>query len=395
MPDVYMPGESLRQKINNLVQGFYLEVSDDNEIVLILKCEAATITSLIKGCPIHIVLRNPKLANRSITVYIYDHPTKPLWVTAENFSEESSDFMHFDEIAVDLLKAEKIRVAYFSEMNIPVFSTILIKQNDLPDFILWQDKLTRSKYSPNPVKDGYFLPEDELKGFRIKISNRDCSAEEKLKISPIEELEIWGEKSLNNSDYYDHNEFVSDGKHGYNQELSIRSILSRHFEPNDELFHSPLKTDNTELTDFIVEYKNAVMLIESKYILNDKQRQINKLLLKGVNQINMAERIIIQEPNNIKDERLREKLKSCEITLRICLFNGNIVLTEKNMQNIIRQFSKDDLPIFMSVSAFSQFLGTVRELSEERYKFNIIKNLLTRYENFMDSFDDILIIQSI
>ena len=35
MPDVYMPWELLRQKINNLVQGLYLDVSDDNEIILI------------------------------------------------------------------------------------------------------------------------------------------------------------------------------------------------------------------------------------------------------------------------------------------------------------------------------------------------------------------------
>lgn len=395
MPDVYMPGESLRQKINNLVQGFYLDVSDDNEIVLILKCEAATITSLIKGCPIDIILRNPKLSKRSLTVYVYDNPTKPLWVTAESFSEESKDFMHFDQIAIDLLKAEKIRVAYFSEMNIPVFTTVLTKKNVLSDFIVWNEKLAELEYSSEPITDGYFLPENELKGFRIKITNRDCSKDEKLKISPIEELETWGEKSLNNSDYYDHNDFVSDGKHGYNQELSIRSILSRYFEPHYELFHSPLKTDNTELTDFLVEYKHAIILFESKYILNGKQRQINKLLSKAVNQLNLAERTVIQYQNNVKDEGLREKLKNIEVVLRICLFNGNVILTEKNMQNIIQQFNKEDLPIFISVSAFSQFLGTVRQLSEDRYKFNIIKNLLRHYEEYMDSFEDILIIQNI
>ena len=197
MPDVYIPGESLRQKISSLVQGFYLEVSDDDEIVLIIKSEAATLSSLINGCPIEVVLRNPRLAKRSITIYVYDNTINPLWITADNFSTESSEFLNFDEIAIDLLKAEEIRVAYFSEMNIPVFTTLLKKDNVLADFTLWHEKLMELNSTAEPVSDGYFLPENELKGFRLKIHNRDCSKEEKLKISPMEELEIWGEKSLN------------------------------------------------------------------------------------------------------------------------------------------------------------------------------------------------------
>ena len=69
-------------------------------------------------------------------------------------------------------------------------------------------------------------------------------------------------------------------KHGYNQELSIRANLTRYFSPNQELYHSLLKADKTELTDFLIEYRNAVIIIESKYILSGKQRQLNSASLR-------------------------------------------------------------------------------------------------------------------
>lgn len=395
MPDIYIPSQELYEKISSLVQGFYLEVNRDKEVVLLMKYEASVTSSLMQGCNIDLVVRNPKLSKRTTTIYIHDHPESPLYTTGECFSIESENFEGFDEVIIEFLKAENIRIVYFNEMNLPFFTAKVRKENLYDEFLVWLQSINDNPTIFERVINGNFSPENNIKGFSVKILNENFSKADTLKIYPMDHLEEWGDDAINKDSYYDFKNFTSDGKHGYNQELSIRANLQRYFKPNNELFHSPLKIDDTELSDFLIEYEKAVIIIESKYILSDTQRQLNKMLLKGVNQLNKAEEIIINSIEILKDSSLKERLSHCEVILKICLHNDNIILNRHNTRNIVANFNKEDLPIFISVATFSQFLGTVKLLNEEHYKYNIIQNLLNIYGGFLNSFDDILILREI
>jgi len=395
MAEYYFPSGNTLQKVLDLVQGFYFDIDEDGTIVLILKFEAAVITSLIKGAKIEVILRNPKISSRTMTLYVHDHPVSPLWVTGIKFSGEDINFKGFDEIGVLLLKAIQIRVVYFNEMNISIFTKILKKKNQFEEFTMWHDDIKNSKTVFQKVYDGYFLPENSTKGFIIQIENQDYSKEEKLIISSYSETLNWGEKSINDKEFYNFNDFLEDGKHGYNQELSIRANLTRYFYPNQELFYSLLKTDNTELTDFLIEYRNAVIIIESKYILSDKQRQLNSALVKAVDQLNKAEQILFTQTASIQNVELSNRLQNCEIVIKICLLNDNVILTEKNTKNIVEKYNKNDLPIFMSVATFSQMLGKIYLLNNEKVKFNIFQNFIMMYENHLESDEKILAIREV
>jgi hypothetical protein len=393
MAEFYNPSSDTLQKVFDLVQGFYLEKDENGTIVLLLKFEASVLTSLIKGAQIELILRNPKISLRTITLYVHDHPESPLWTTWHEFGKEDSNFKGFDKIAIALLKATQIRVVYYNEMNISVFTKILEKKNQFNEFEIWNNNFKNSKTKYELVSDGYFLPEDSSKGFQIKIKNKDFSKEDKLKISSYTQTLDWGENSINDKGYYNINDFLDDGKHGYNQELSIRANLTRYFSPNQELYHSLLKADKTELTDFLIEYRNAVIIIESKYILSGKQRQLNSAFVKAVNQLNNAEKIIFTQTELIENTQLSKRLKSCKIIIKICLYNDNIMLNQKNTKNIVEKYSKAELPIFISVASFSQMLGEIYLLNSETFKFNILQNLITMYENHLESNDKIFAIR--
>ena len=393
MADFYFPSNKTVQKINDLVLSFYLEKDEKGELVLLLKFEASVITSLIKGCQFELILRSPKISPRTITLYVHDHLESPLWVTWKEFSQQDKVYDGIDTIAIELLKTNSLRVVYFNEMNIPIFTKVLEKRNQFADFENWHHLVVNSKSIIERVYDGYFLPEDTTKGFTVKILNKDYSKEDKLKISSYTENINWGEKPINDNEFYNFNDFLENGKHGYNQELSIRATLSRYFTPQKELFHSVKKTDKTELTDFLVEYRNGVIIIESKYIISDTQRQLNSALVKATNQLNSAEKVIFTNPDLIKNSELANRLKKCEFVIRICLHNDNIIIDEKNTRNLVKKYTKENLPLFISVATFSQMLGTIILLNKENYKYNIFQNLLNLYDNYIDSNEKIFVIR--
>ena len=69
------------------------------------------------------------------------------------------------------------------------------------------------------------------------------------------------------------------------------------------------------------------------------------------------------------------------------------MLNQKNTKNIVEKYSKAELPIFISVASFSQMLGEIYLLNSETFKFNILQNLITMYENHLESNDKIFAIR--
>ena len=59
MPDIYIPNPDIFLKIQHLMYGFWLDVDDHGECVLILKLEASLLDAIIYGKPIYLVIRNP------------------------------------------------------------------------------------------------------------------------------------------------------------------------------------------------------------------------------------------------------------------------------------------------------------------------------------------------
>lgn len=395
MPDIYLASEKTLENVKSLVQGFWLEIDSEKKVVLLLKFPASIITSVLKGCHINMVLRNPKLAERSSTIYIYDNLENPLWVTWQKFSKEDNKYKGFDKVMVKLVKATEVRLALYNELNLPIYTTMLQKENQIDDFEEWYNKLkeTFKNIKLEKVEDGFYYPENQEKGFTVHLKNVDNSSEPKMDIYSPDEMEIWGEKWIAGKDHYNLNDFLTDGKHGYNQELSVRANLARYFNANEELFFSPKKEDTTELVDFLVHYKEAILIFESKFVISEKQTKLNNAISKAVKQLVNAHKIIVNNPEVVENKKLVEFLTNGKFILRICLFNDKLYLTEKNCKNVIESFEKIELPIFISEMSFFQMVVQIKIESEENYKFNVINNLLRLYMEFLESDDKILILR--
>ncbi|WP_428225180.1 hypothetical protein [Flavobacterium sp.] len=393
MPELYFPQTKTIELISSLVQGFWIEFDEDNEIVLHFKFEASILTKLINGCNFELIIRNPKLAPRSITLYIFDNIKDPLWITGNNFGTEDIQYLGFDDITLQLIKTEKIRVVYYNHLNLPVFTTILEKENLIKEFEPWILDIYNNNEPLTLVNDGYYVPENVLKGFKIKVQNIDNSKEPKMNFyTPLESLK-WEEEILDVNGY-NFNDFLDDGKHGFNQEISIKSFLSNIFEANEEFFCSPTKYDENELIDFLICHQNAAILIESKYILSDKKTKLNKALTKAVNQLNHAEKIISTNLDLvINNHNVVEKLKNCDIFIRICLYNDSQSLFGGKTNNIIKSFSKNELPIFISVTVFFQLIGDIKITYGKDFKFNIVQNLIYLYQDYLENEEKILLIR--
>ncbi|SOU86810.1 conserved hypothetical protein [Tenacibaculum dicentrarchi] len=393
MPDLYIPSDKVFEKVRSLVQGFWLEIDDEGIIVLLMKFEASILTSLIAGSKIEIVVRNPKLENRSSTLYLYDRQKDPLWITWQKFGKEHKEYIGFDEVLIKLIQSSKIRVAYFNTHSEPIFTTVLEKKNTFNSFKEWVINIYSSTELLEKVDDGYYAPETENKGYTVSIDNRDSSSEEKMTIfNPLKDIEWSGDF---NESGYNFNDYLKDGKHGYNQEISIKGNLINYFTANEELYHSPKKTDGTELIDFLVHYKKATILIESKFILSEKQSKLNQAFSKAVKQLKDAEEIIKTDLTKIENEHgIIEKLANNEVIIRLCLYNDSKTVNSKNLKNIIKKYSKNDLPVFISCTNFFQLLGDIKLKNEELYKYNTIQNLIFLYNDFLDDNErDILIIK--
>ncbi len=392
MPELYFPSSKLITTISSLVQGFWLEINEQDEIVLHLKFEASILTKLITGCKFELVIRNPKILSRSVTLYIYDNYKDPLYVTWSEFGIEDKTFLGFDDTTLKLVESTKVRVVYYNHKNIPFFTKLLEKENMIENFKSWIYIVFNDLNPVSKVSDGYFIPENSLKGFLITIKNMDCSNDPKINFfTPLETFE-WGE-DLSENDYYNFDEYLVDGKHGYNQEISIKSFLYPFFEVNQELFYSPKMSNGNEFIDFLICHYNAVVLLESKNIISEKQTKLNKALIKAVNQLNSASKTILEGNVALENKDLENHLKQCDIVLRICLYNDSLNLLEGKTKNLVNSYDKHELPIFMSVRVFFQLVGHLKLSYGEKYKYNLIQNLVYLYEQFLENDEEIFLMK--
>lgn len=324
MPDLYVPSLKTLEQLETLVQGFLLEFDDNETVVLLVKFDDSIISKLISGVDIELVIRNPRISGLSITLYIFDREKDPLYVTWQNFTEEDKNYKGIDIAAIEILKSQHIRVAYYNNSNLPVFSTILETHSGFEEFKKWIYGVYTRECFIEESQLGHYFPESLDKGFKIKILNQDHSNAKMLSINSLEQSEIWGENWVGGQTFYDYSNLSKEGRHGYAQELSVRSMLMHYFEPHIELFYSPKAEGGLELTDFLVYYKKAVLLIESKFVKSHKQTKLNQAAKKATDQLITTKNKI--SSLNIEDPKLKEKLKDIEVLLSICVYNDTLQL---------------------------------------------------------------------
>ncbi|GAK91815.1 hypothetical protein JCM19297_1696 [Nonlabens ulvanivorans] len=351
--NLYNYDKKTLEKLQSLVQGFYLSYDSEKKVVLSIKSTAGLITSMIKGCPINLSLNKRESL---INLFVIDNKNNPQYYRGNGFSKLNNEFENFESIVIDLIKSINFRLVILNEANYQIINTNIKKKNSINTFKDWVNNLTEE--------------------FEINLSNINFINEKKIIYLDSIKSEIWNDNLINNKPYFNFDEYLENGTHGYNQEFSARTILSEFYEPNLELFPSLQKTNGEELTDFLVLYKKAVVIIESKYTLSPKQTKFNDAISKSIKQLNLVENIIIETPNLIDNNFVKKELLDFQVILKICVFYDNGRDLTKAFQNIRKKYNIEVLPIFISINILNQFMSYLKILNNKEYKYNIIKNLL-------------------
>ncbi|MGE7777762.1 hypothetical protein ACQKLP_23810 [Chitinophaga sp. NPDC101104] len=387
MPDFYMPSDATLGILQGLLQGFWIEKDKDGIVVILIKLEASLLNSIITGCILEVVLRNPHAKSRSCTLYVHDIPNNPFYVSWQEFSNPDPNLHDFDQIAIELARSSEVRVVLFNELTHPIFSVLL--KTALPSYTLeswlfkvYNDELYRGiKNDP----DGNYHPETPIIGFPIKILNQDHSSVEKLILISPEYEEEWREKWEQNKGVFHLKDFEGDGKHGYYQEFSIMNYLARFFAPEKEFFVGPVKSDGNEFTDFVICGSEAALLIESKYIISNKQTKRNSALSKAIEQLNKAEESILNGSLNLVDLELTKKLIGAKFITKICLVNDKTILSDTTDRNLLTKYSKKQLPLFISTTSFFQIVGTIKLQQNSRLVPSLLFSMYLNYKKYLIS----------
>lgn len=392
MPEFYYAGKEAYRQLEETPQGFAFEFDDESMPVILIKLDAAILTSIIKGCPLELLINNPRLTHKSLSLVIYDNKKYPSWMDGVEIFSKDKVYSEFSPDVINLLGKKEIRLALYNEVLMPIFFTVVPLEFDQSRWEHWitdfyTNPLTLLLPEPSPG-----LTTQELyRGFPILIANSDHSGEQKLKINfSITEGINANKLSVKG---YDFNEYAENGKHGYNQELSIKHILATYFEIGQELFISPLNKDKTEFTDFILLLDDTYILFESKYVLSTKPTKINAALSKAVEQLSRADELIRSETLQLDDAILMDVLKDRKFNLKICLHNDSLYLTTNKCLSIINKFDKMDLPMFMSVSVLNQFLAAFHIKNPEHFHLNLKINLIDRFYDFYTTDEQVIILR--
>lgn len=350
--NLYNYDKKTLEKVQSLAQGFYFSYDSEKRVVLTIKSLSGLITTLVKGCPINLLLSKKE---NFITLYIIDNTLNPQYFKGKDFSDHDVKFENFESVIIDLIRSKEFKLVILNETNYQIVNFNVQKENSINHFTKW---LT-----------------SEENEFEIQLSNISFIDEKKMIYIDSVKNEIWNDKLINDKPYFNFDEYLKDGMHGYYQEFSVRNLLSEFYDPNKELFPSIQKTNGEELTDFLILYKKAVMIIESKYTISLKQTKFNSAISKAIEQLNNVEEIIYENPEIINHEFVKKEVMDFQVILKLCVFYDDGRDLKKAFKNIHENYEINYLPIFISISVMNQFMSYLKILNED-YKYNIIENIL-------------------
>jgi hypothetical protein len=394
MPDFYFPTEKTYDFLKSLAQGFCLEVSERGEIVLMIKMEPSLLMDIIKGCKMSLRISNPNIAYRGCILIVFDKIDDPFYLYGGHFGYESRWLIGFDELMIVLAtQHNQIKVALYNELNHPIFTTNLHISNSSERFGQWLNNVCNAPEYRGFAKQAYQvsqLTDNEENGYTIEIENTDHSNEKKLIILSPEYGETWREDQTSKNGSFNLEDYMSNGKHGSLQELSITNNLSRFFQPGIDFFSSPKYANGLEFTDYVIIDNNAAIFIESKYVISEKQTKKHQAIHKAVLQLNKAEDVILDKNLNLLEEAMRRSLEKVSIVLKVCLINDRVELNDTNTKVITDNFDKSELPIFISLTAFVNLLVGLSLKNEPYLRINLFSNLIAMFNEYFKSDDKLL-----
>jgi hypothetical protein len=393
MPQIYMPSEASRLAMEDLVQGFIFDTDDLGDPVLMIKFDAAILTSIVKGCALEIIAGHPDVYPGGCVLMIFDNPKVPLFVynVLHEINKAAGHTVAWQ--LEKLMKNKRIRVALFNELLMPVFSgemEVTFSDADWQNWLSGQClELKLDPCGPNTIS---YYPEQSDNGFLIRLINNDHSGEKMIDVLMYDPAHDFA-NVMNGR--YNFGDFLTDGKHGYHQEFSLHHTFSQFFTENENYFPAPLKTNGQEFTDFVILLGDAYLLIESKHVISAKQTKVSKQISKAAHQLKNSDELILDGKISLQDSFLQQALLECRINIRICIYNDAIKLTDSKCTSIISEFEKVDLPMFVSVGTLKEFLVCIYLMSSERFEQNVKENLMRFFITHQHSEKTVLIIDRV
>lgn len=378
MAEFYYPSkENTLNLLLTAPQGFQIEFSENGEATLFLKFDMAVLIAIIKGCKLRIKILNPFYEEVPYILEILDNANIPLYIESTGKTENNS--LHPD-IGL-LLPLKEIKISLLNELTSPIYGFSTILDFNVNDYKFWL----------NNIEDKN--PEKSNKEFIIDIKNRDHSSEPKF-ISITNINDEANSKLINSVINVD--DYLTDGKHGYSQESSIKHILESHFILDKELFISPNYADGTEFCDFIVLLERCYILIESKFVISSKRTREAQQIKKGVNQLFRAHSDILDKSTILENKGLQMELQKRNYPLKILIHNGSLTLDQQKCAAWLSYSNKMHLPMFVSVNTLNHFINVLYLKNPSHFKSNLDYNLFKIFQRyyFEDNQPDFLIFEN-
>jgi len=377
---------------NSPGETFCLDYDLSGILILFLKLYPSLAISVINGAHLQIIFRNPNLERNSITLYIYDITDSPFYIT-KSFEKDLeskklkglTNYIHF------FSSNDTIRVAVFDETikNIFTQDVRIFKPQMNPES--WYEQIVMEKKNKTDLKPSRdYFPETDLKGYIVNIEPLVPIIENEGAYANLLTAKFWGGKPYTidtnkNSEWFEIRHYIEQGKQGYLQEQNLKEVLSYFFKPNLNLYFSP-RYNNLELTDIILAVSPYIILIESKcsmsYIgfdanIKTKERSLTRLIRKACQQLNSAEKVILDRPNEMRHPGLFEHCLFCKDILKICLVNDALQINLRSLKDSLKDFPRNTLPLITSLSSFYKVVLTIREPRKIiQYLFKIKKSFL-------------------
>ena len=356
---------------------------------MLLKLEPALTMSVIEGKPMSVIIRNSNLDHRGSTLYIWDDKSRPAFIAGNSFGAEDATWKGFDQWAIKFAnRANEITVCFFNHNNHNFFSAKLKIESNPADFEAWLFKVYNDpEYKDERLKPirGDFTPEEVRKGFELKIANVNNEQSPKIKFSAPEYKAGALKHPLTQKPYFDYADYLKDGKHGTLQEISLTSKLEVLFTTDHQLFISPRYENGLEFTDFLLFDGDCVMVIESKFILSDKPTKRHSNISKAINQLMRVELQVKRKKCKLQGEQLQKMISRMNHVLKICVINDRISFDDPYASLLAKQFEKPDLPIFISITDFTNLLTGLNLKNPDCLSYNLFSNLIRYYVEFLNS----------
>jgi hypothetical protein len=304
-----------------------------------------------------------------------------------HFGIEDKVIRGFDAIAIKIAHSKKIKLALYNAASSCVYTCYLATNANTSKFDEWLFHVfnTEAYRYPTNLSVLHNTPGSSTKGFSVHLQNRNHRNEEKISIISLAIPDNPSNNYPPIEHAFNYDQFLGDGKHGYHQELGITVTLERFFKRGTELFVSPKYIDGLEFSDYLLLNKNAVIVIESKYVISSKSTKRHQAIKKAIHQLNRAEQSILAGEAGLEDKVIKSALKGTTVVLKVCLLNSAIQLNDDNAKNIADSFSKCELPIFISVAGFFNLLTGLGLKNAPIVSDNLFFNLIRLYQSYQAS----------